>query len=70
MSNWKTLDQAYETMSQTEALEIVQQEATALGLPMLETLIWMQDNYEELDSIEKVAFRTAFRGFQRLLAPA
>ena len=70
MSNWKTLDQAYETMSQAEALEIVQNQATEMGLPMLETLIWMQDNYEELDSIEKNAFRTAFRGFQRLLAPA
>ena len=70
MSNWKTLDQAYETMSQTEALKIVQQEATALGLPMLETLMYMQDNYEELDSVQKNAFRTAFRGFQRLLAPA
>ena len=70
MSNWKTLDQAYETMSQTEALKIVQQEATALGLPILETLMYMQDNYHELDSVQKNAFRTAFRGFQRLLAPA
>ena len=68
--NWKTLDQSYETMSQAEALEIVQQEATDLGLPMLEALTWMSDNYEELDSVQKNAFRTAFRGFQRLLAPA
>jgi hypothetical protein len=57
-------------MSQAEALDIVQQEATALGLPILETLMFMQDNYEELDSVQKNAFRTAFRGFQRLLAPA
>jgi hypothetical protein len=57
-------------MSQAEALEIVQQEATDLGLPMLEALTWMSDNYEELDSVQKNAFRTAFRGFQRLLAPA
>ena len=70
MSNWQTLDQSYETLSQAEALNIVQEEATALGLPILETLIWMQDNYEELDSVQKNAFRTAFRGFQRLLAPA
>jgi len=68
--NWKTLGSAYETMTQAEALEIVQQEATDLGLPMLETLMYMQDNYEELDSVQKNAFRTAFRGFQRLLAPA
>jgi len=68
--NWQTLGSAYETMTQAEALEIVQQEATDLGLPMLETLMYMQDNYEELDSVQKNAFRTAFRGFQRLLAPA
>ncbi len=68
--NWQTLGSAYETMTQAEALEIVQLEATALGLPMLETLMYMQDNYHELDSVQKNAFRTAFRGFQRLLAPA
>jgi hypothetical protein len=68
--NWKTLDQSFETMSQAEALNIVQQEATDLGLPMLEALTWMSDNYDELDSVQKNAFRTAFRGFQRLLAPA
>ena len=68
--NWKTLDQSFETMSQAEALEIVQQEATDPGLPMLEALTWMSDNYDELDSVQRNAFRTAFRGFQRLLAPA
>jgi hypothetical protein len=57
-------------MTQAMALDIIQKEATAMGLPMLETLTWMTDNYEELDSIEKVAYRTAMRGFQRLLAPA
>jgi hypothetical protein len=57
-------------MSQAEALNIIQNEATEMGLPMLETLTWMTDNYEELDSIEKVAYRTAMRGFKRLLAPA
>ena len=70
MSNWKTLDQAYETMSQAEALDIVQQEAKDMGLGLLETMTWMSDNYDELDSVQKNAFRTAFRGFQRLLAPA
>ena len=70
MRDWRDLDMSCETMTQTMALEIVQNQATEMGLPMLETLMWMQDNYEELDSIEKNAFRTAFRGFQRLLARA
>ena len=68
--NWKTLDQSYETMTQAEALDIVQQEAEDMGLGLLETMTWMSDNYDELDSVQKNAFRTAFRGFQRLLAPA
>jgi hypothetical protein len=57
-------------MSQAEALDIVQQEAKDMGLGLLETMTWMSDNYDELDSVQKNAFRTAFRGFQRLLAPA
>ena len=68
--NWKTLDQSYETMTQAEALDIVQQEAKDMGLGLLETMTWMSDNYDELDSVQRNAFRTAFRGFQRLLAPA
>ena len=68
--NWKTLDQSYETMTQAEALDVVQQEAKDMGLGLLETMTWMSDNYDELDSVQRNAFRTAFRGFQRLLAPA
>ena len=68
--NWKTLDQSYETMTQAEALDIVQQEAKDMGLGLLETMTWMSDNYDELDSVQRNAFRTAFRGFQRLLAAA
>ena len=68
--NWKTLDQSYETMTQAEALDIVQQEAKDMGLGLLETMTWMSDNYDELDSVQRNAFRTAFRGFKRLLAPA
>ena len=68
--NWKTLDQSFETMTQAEALDIVQQEATSMGMGFLETMMYMRDNYEELDSVQKNAFRTAYRGFQRLLAPA
>jgi hypothetical protein len=59
-----------ETMTQAMALDIIQKEATQMGLPMLETLTWMTENYEELGSVERAAYRTAMRGFQRLLAPA
>ena len=68
--NWQTLDQSFETMSQSEALEIVQQEARDMGLGILETMEWMDNNFDELDSVQKCAFRIAFRGFQRLFAPA
>jgi hypothetical protein len=57
-------------MTQAMALDIIQKEATDMGMPILETLTWMTDNYEELDSIERCAYRTAMRGFQRLFAPA
>ena len=70
MKDWRDLDMSCETMTQAMALDIIQKEATAMGLPLLEALTWMTDNYEELDSIEKVAYRTAMRGFNRLLAPA
>ena len=68
MRDWRDLDMSCETMTQAMALDIIQKEADAMGLPMLETLTWMTDNYEELDSIEKAAYRTAMRGFQRLFA--
>jgi len=68
--SWQTLDQSFETMAQSEALEIIQQEARDMGMGILETLTWMSDNYDELDSVQRNAFRTAFRGFQRLFAPA
>ena len=70
MRDWRDLDMSCETMTQAMALDIIQKEATAMGLPMLEALTWMTDNYDELDSVQKNAFRTAFRGFQRLMAPA
>ena len=59
-----------ETMTQAEALAIVQIEADSMGLPMLETLQFMGDNLEEFGSVERCAYRTAMRGFQRLFAPA
>ena len=57
------------SMSQGEALEIIQQEANALGWPILETMIFMQANLHEYGSVERCAFRVAFRNFQKLFAP-
>jgi hypothetical protein len=60
----------FETMSQAEALEIVQTEAKSMGLGILETLQFFKANPHEFGSVERCAFNTALRGFQRLLAPA
>ena len=59
----------YETMTQSEALNVVSEFSTSTGMGLLETMEWMQENYHELDSVEKCSFRTAFRGFQRLFQP-
>jgi hypothetical protein len=58
-----------DTMSQAEALEIVQAEAQSMGLGILETLQFFRANPHEFGSVEKCAFNTALRGFQRLLQP-
>lgn len=60
----------FETMTQAEALDIIQTEASDLGMPMLETLEFMGDNLHEYGSVQRCAYRTAMRGFQRLFAPA
>ena len=57
------------SMSQGDALEIIQKEADALGWPILETMIFMQANLDEYGSVERCAFRVAFRNFQKLFAP-
>ncbi len=59
----------FETMTQAEALEIVQNEASSMGLGILETLQLFKQAPHEFGSVEKCAFNTALRGFQRLLAP-
>jgi hypothetical protein len=59
----------FETMSQKEALEIVQNEASSMGLGILETLQLYKQAPHEFGSVERCAFNTALRGFQRLLAP-
>lgn len=58
------------TMTQAEALDIIQREASDMGMPMLETLMFMGENLEEYDSVQRCAYRTAMRGFQALFAPA
>ncbi len=58
------------TMTQAEALEIIQKEADDMGMPILETLMFMGENLEEYGSVERCAYRTAMRGFQAFLAPA
>ena len=60
----------YDTMTQAEALEIVQAEAKSMGLGILETLQLFKRHPEEFGSVERCAFNVALRGFQRLLAPA
>jgi hypothetical protein len=57
------------SMSQGEALDIIQKEADSLGLQFLETMIYMQDNMHEYGSVERCAYRVAFRNFQKLFAP-
>ena len=54
------------SMSQGEALEIIQKEADSLGLPFLETMMYMQDNLFEYGSVERCAYRVARRNFQKL----
>ena len=60
----------YDTMTQSEALEIVQAEAKSMGLGILETLQLFKVAPHEFGSVERCAFNVALRGFQRLLAPA
>ena len=57
-------------MNQTQALEILQDIADDLGLPMLETLMHLQHHPDEMSERQAHAFRVAMAGFRRLLAPA
>jgi hypothetical protein len=59
---------SYDTMSQAEALEIIQAEAKSMGLGILETLQFMDRNLFEFGSVERCAFRVAMRGFRQLFA--
>ena len=59
---------SYDTMSQAEALEIIQAEAKSMGLGILETLQFMDRHLFEFGSVERCAFRVAMRGFRQLFA--
>ena len=59
---------SYDTMSQAEALEIIQAEDKSMGLGILETLQLMDRNLFEFGSVERCAFRVAMRGFRQLFA--
>jgi hypothetical protein len=55
-------------MDITKALEIVQDKADSLGLPVLETLMYMGDNLDDLFDSEVRAYRVAMRDFRKLFA--
>jgi hypothetical protein len=55
-------------MDITKALEIVQDKADDLGLPVLETLMYMGDNLDDLFDSEVRAYRVAMRDFRKLFA--
>jgi hypothetical protein len=55
-------------MDITKALEIVQNKADDLGLPVLETLMYMGDNLDDLFDSEVRAYRVAMRDFRKLFA--
>ena len=55
-------------MDITKALEIVQNKADDLGLPVFETLMYMGDNLDDLFDSEVRAYRVAMRDFRKLFA--
>ena len=59
-----------ETMSRAEALEIIQAEASSMGLGILETIQFFRANPHEFGSVEKCAFNITLRDLHRLLQPA
>lgn len=59
---------SHDTMSQAQALEIIQAEAKAMGLGILETLQFMDRHLFEFGSVERCAFRVAMGGFRQLFA--
>ena len=57
-------------MNSQQACEIIEDVAADYGRPVLETLMYMQDNPADFDEHERVAFRVFMREARQLFAPA
>jgi len=53
-----------------EAMVEIERIKSELGLPLLETMEYIQDNHHEFSFETKVAFRTVFNEMAKLFAPA
>jgi hypothetical protein len=57
-------------MTFTEAMVYIKQVQDSLGEPLLETLMYMQDNEFMYDEIELQALDVVIGDFRKLLSPA
>ena len=57
-------------MTFTEAMEYIKQVQATKGEPLLETLMYMQDNEFMYDEIELQALDVVISNFRKLLSPA
>ena len=57
-------------MTFTQAMEHIKQVQDSLGEPLLETLMYMQDNEFMYDEIELQALDVVIGDFRKLLSPA
>ena len=57
-------------MNFTQAMVIISVVKESSGDGLLETLQYMQDNLDEFESHERVAFRVVMKEFSQLLTPA
>ena len=57
-------------MTFTEAMVYIKQVQDSLGEPLLETLMYMQDNEFMYDEIELQALNVVIGDFRKLLSPA
>ena len=56
-------------MTFTQAMEHIKQVQDSLGEPLLETLMYMQDNAFMYDEVELQALRIVMNDFRKLFAP-
>jgi hypothetical protein len=55
-------------MDMDKALSIIEEFKIRYNMPLLETLMFMQDNYDRLYTIEeKKAFKIVMSGFRKLI---